>query len=149
MSKVKLNGVVYDIADCTRWRIVGQAPACADGHDVNACASCAHRSPRPAPPPPPSIPTRAMTWARAEASLATSGPLDAATVTARLEACNACPNLNRVANAPLGFCRVCGCGSNARAELTVKATMPAAKCPIGLWEDPHAPRAPLPPQEAP
>lgn len=145
MSKIRLGGNIYEVADCTRWRIAGQAPACADGHDVNTCATCPHRIARPAPPPPPSIPSRAITWARAEASLATSGPLDAATVTARLEACNACPHLNRVDGAPLGFCRACGCGQNARAELTIKATMPAALCPIGVWQDPHAPRAPLPP----
>lgn len=87
---------------------------------------------------------KAASWAKAEISQVVKGPVDDETYRMRLETCNACFRLERKADAPFGFCKACGCGQNARAELTIKARMPEAKCPIQAWGDPAAPRAPLP-----
>jgi hypothetical protein len=87
---------------------------------------------------------QAASWAKAEISQVLRGPVDDETYRMRLETCNACFRLDRKPDTGLGFCKACGCGNNARAELTVKAKMPEAKCPIQAWGDPAAPRAPLP-----
>jgi hypothetical protein len=87
---------------------------------------------------------KAASWVKAEVSQVMRGPVDDETYRMRLETCNACFRLERAPDAALGFCKACGCGNNARAELTVKARMPEAKCPIGAWGEPAAPRAPLP-----
>ncbi len=71
-------------------------------------------------------------YLRAEASLALSGPLDVSVVANRLSACSACVHMTR--SGDLMFCSVCGCGTNARAELSIKATMPLARCPKGKWD---------------
>lgn len=56
-------------------------------------------------------------------------------VESRLKACSECPELMRSGKeGELGWCKACGCGTNARAELTIKATMPAATCPLKKWE---------------
>lgn len=73
----------------------------------------------------------AVQYLAAEASLALNGPLAAAAVEARLTACRACDALQEDATGL--WCGACGCGRRSRAELTVKATMPGAKCPRGLW----------------
>lgn len=86
---------------------------------------------------------KAASWAKAEISQVVRGPVDEETYRMRLETCNACFKLNRAPDAALGFCTACGCGQNARAELTVKGKMPEAKCPIGAWGNPAAPRTPL------
>jgi|SanBayMetagenome_1026888.scaffolds.fasta_scaffold03967_3 hypothetical protein len=91
-----------------------------------------------------SLLNKAASWAKAEVSQVVHGPVDDETYRMRLETCNACFRLERAAGAELGFCKACGCGQSARAELTVKGRMPEAKCPIQAWGDPAAPRAPLP-----
>lgn len=65
-------------------------------------------------------------------SLATKKRLSATAYQMRLEACLACPELQK--GQPLGHCRACGCGKRKMAELTVKANMPGAKCPLGKWD---------------
>jgi hypothetical protein len=87
---------------------------------------------------------KAGSWLKAEVSQIVQGPVDDETYRLRLEVCNACPRIERPEGASLGFCGACGCGQNPRAELTVKARMPAAKCPLNAWDNPDAPRAPLP-----
>ena len=56
-------------------------------------------------------------------------------VESRLKACSECPQLMKSSEeGKLGWCGACGCGTRARAELTIKATMPAATCPLKKWE---------------
>lgn len=77
----------------------------------------------------------AIDWARAEASLALQGPVDPERFDARKAACLSCPELatNTEPKDEIGFCKACGCGTGARAALSVKLTMPEAKCPKNLW----------------
>jgi len=49
----------------------------------------------------------------------------------RIAECLQCPE-RRPSN-PVGYCNACGCGQHALAELSVKARMPAAKCPKNRW----------------
>lgn len=77
---------------------------------------------------------KALGYAKAEASLILEGPLPEEEYQARISACRACPHLDpSTEDSAVGWCKSCGCGKNVRAELTVKARMPAAKCPIGKW----------------
>jgi|LauGreDrversion4_2_1035121.scaffolds.fasta_scaffold44459_1 hypothetical protein len=76
---------------------------------------------------------KAASWAKAEASLLTSGPLTDEQYEARIAVCRACEHLNAKPAPLVGHCKVCGCNNNARAELTVKGRMPAATCPKGKW----------------
>jgi hypothetical protein len=89
--------------------------------------------PSPCPERAPDVPP-AASWLRAEASLALEGPLPADRVEARLAQCRSCPRLEPVPAPQVGWCTACGCPRSGRAELTVKATMPAAGCPEGMWE---------------
>lgn len=87
---------------------------------------------------------KALSYVKAEVSLALKGPVPKEQWIRRLETCNACENLDRSeAEGELGWCNKCGCGRAARAELTVKGRMPAATCPYHLWIKEEAPRAPL------
>jgi hypothetical protein len=81
----------------------------------------------------PGIVEQAASWLRSEASLVLEGPLPADAVEARLAQCRSCEKLEASQAPQVGWCKACGCGNNARAELTVKATMPAATCPLGRW----------------
>jgi len=83
--------------------------------------------------PDPGLIERAASWLRAEASLALEGPLAAEAVDARLSQCRSCPHLEPLPAPQVGWCQACGCPRSGRAELTVKATMPAASCPRGRW----------------
>lgn len=88
---------------------------------------------------------KAKSWIVAEASKVFQGPVTDKVFERRLETCNACEHLERSSvEGQLGWCKACGCGRNARAELTVKGRMPKATCPRGLWENDQAPRAALP-----
>jgi hypothetical protein len=96
-------------------------------------------------PKTPSLVSKALSWAKAEISRAIQGPVPDAEYQDRLEICNGCPKLQRsTEEGKLGWCGACGCGQRARAELTVKATMPEAKCPIQAWGSLSAKRVPLP-----
>jgi uncharacterized paraquat-inducible protein A len=74
---------------------------------------------------------QAREYLKAEASKLLQGALPTEMVRKRLEACRSC-EWREVT--PQGeHCRRCGCGRRRRAELTIKATMPAATCPLGKW----------------
>lgn len=77
----------------------------------------------------------AVDWAKAEASLAVDGPVPEPIYLARLDKCAKCPQLVNSDERPdgVGWCAACGCGTGARAALSVKLTMPAAKCPRQEW----------------
>lgn len=77
----------------------------------------------------------AVDWAAAEASLALEGPVPEEVHAMRLAKCVKCPHLVNSGENPdaVGWCAACGCGTGARAALSVKLTMPAAKCPKGEW----------------
>lgn len=77
--------------------------------------------------------SRAIAYAKAEASLLISGPVSDDEFAARVSACAGCSELNPLPAPQVGWCKACGCGDRSRAELSVKATMPAATCPRGKW----------------
>jgi hypothetical protein len=76
---------------------------------------------------------KAKSWLKAEASVITDGKLADEHYNARIEMCRSCEHLDARPAPAVGFCKACGCGNNARAELTVKGRMPAATCPKGKW----------------
>ena len=76
---------------------------------------------------------KAVLWAMAEASQLMHGPLEDAAYQARIDACKACEAFDAQAAPQIGYCKACGCGQNARAELSVKARMPGATCPKNKW----------------
>lgn len=80
-----------------------------------------------------SLIAKAASWAMAEASLVMQGALDGDALAQRLSECGKCDQLQSLPLPQVGHCRACGCGRNARSELSVKATMPAAGCPLGKW----------------
>lgn len=93
----------------------------------------------------PGFVSKALSWAKAEISRVVKGPVPADQYRDRLEICNGCQNLKRATEAgKLGWCTACGCGERGRAELTIKATMPEAKCPTGAWDNLASKRVPLP-----
>ena len=53
---------------------------------------------------------------------------------ARKEQCLKCPGLAKSPQDPIGYCKLCGCGMNPRARLTVKLTVAGATCPKKLWK---------------
>ena len=87
--------------------------------------------PCPEDPATPGPLAKAVSWIRAEASRVLEGDVPEDQYQARLEACRACPKLKP--SSPLGHCGACGCGTRRRAELTIKAKMPRATCPLGNW----------------
>jgi len=84
-------------------------------------------------PEEPSLWAKAKSWLKAETSLIVDGALTQQPYEARIAACKACEHLDPRDAPRVGFCKACGCGRNARAELTVKGRMPAATCPKGKW----------------
>jgi len=77
---------------------------------------------------------RAASWMRAEVSAIVGGALEGDALEARLDACRSCHRFEAAADAQqVGWCTACGCGKRARAELSVKARMPAATCPLDRW----------------
>ena len=87
--------------------------------------------PCPEDPATPGPLAKAVSWIKAEASRVLEGDVPEDQYQARLEACRACPKLKP--RSPLGHCGACGCGTRRRAELTIKAKMPRATCPLGKW----------------
>lgn len=87
--------------------------------------------PCPGEPEQPGRLAKVLRWLKAEASTVLEGELPEDKYQARLEACRSCDRLKP--GQPLGWCGACGCGTRRRAELTIKAKMPAATCPLGLW----------------
>lgn len=73
-------------------------------------------------------------YIKAEASVIIDGPLAPEAVALRLAQCRACPALRPAETAEMvGYCSACGCPDWRRSALAVKATMPAAKCPLLRW----------------
>jgi len=108
------------------------------------CSICALHSeraptepPLPLPPEPvgvPKITSRVASWLKAEVSLVVEGPLADLDYEVRMDTCRKCDRLESSSEPnKVGFCSACGCGSNRRAELTVKGRMPKAKCPLNYW----------------
>lgn len=144
--KLTIGGKTLDCADCTHWTLHENDARCAIGIEPMVCATCEHGIPRQrlTPKPAPSIASRAVSWAKAEISRVVKGPVSEDQYRDRLEICNGCQNLQRANEAgKLGWCTACGCGERGRAELTIKATMPEAKCPTGAWDNLAAKRVPL------
>lgn len=79
----------------------------------------------------PGLIAKAASWIKAEASRVLEGDLPEDQYQARLKACRACPKLK--AGDPVGWCGACGCGTRRRAELSIKAKMPKATCPLKKW----------------
>jgi len=74
---------------------------------------------------------KAVSWVKAEASRVLEGDVPDNQYQERLKACRACPKLK--AGNPVGWCGACGCGTRRRAELSIKAKMPKASCPLSKW----------------
>lgn len=158
-----INGKLHALSDCQHWRLDRTGPSCAKGYDLNLhpCAGCQLyearaddplRRRQPArelvaiskrlefgdvPPqlaaqPQPGLIRKAVSWLTAEASALVSSVSDE-TYQQRISACQTCPQLEPLPAPQVGHCKACGCGKRARAELTVKGRMPAAKCPQKLW----------------
>ena len=81
----------------------------------------------------PSLIAKARQWLTAEASQLIQGALDDEAFNARMSQCRSCQYLDARPSPQIGYCTRCGCGTAARAELTVKGRMPAATCPISAW----------------
>ena len=91
---------------------------------------------KPPAPPPKTLVQKAMSWAKAEISRVVEGPLQGDALEARLSLCRVCPALDstNATEGQLGWCTKCGCNlGSKRAELTIKATMPKATCPLNKW----------------
>lgn len=77
---------------------------------------------------------KAVSYVRAEASQVIQGSVGDALYEERIRICQACPRMKKaVEPGKVGWCQACGCSESARAELTVKARMPQAKCPVNAW----------------
>jgi hypothetical protein len=84
-------------------------------------------------PAPKSLVEKAVSYVKAEVSNVVSS-IPEETVSLRLAECRQCPSLKpSPMEGEVGWCSSCGCGQNPRAELTVKAKMPAATCPKNKW----------------
>jgi hypothetical protein len=89
-------------------------------------------------PPKQGLLSKVGSYLKAEASLAIAGPVSDELYLARLQACRGCEH--RLEKSGGEWCMKCGCGTRKRAELTVKARMPAATCPLGKWPQPEGDR---------
>ena len=118
---------------------IGNSPATSE-----RCGQCAHFKPRKVAESGDLVESRkvkpfaqrAMSWVKAEVSMIADTPLQPAEYLLRLEVCNACPELKRAEEEDkLGWCTKCGCPEWSRSELTVKARMPKATCPLAMWNE--------------
>lgn len=130
--QLSINGTLVDCADCVHWSLAGTSPLCRLGVDPMNCSECDQGVPRPqpVPRPVPSLPARAASWAKAEASALVSS-ITEEQIQARISACMTCEY--RKPGDPVGHCTKCGCGDLPAAELSRKARLPAATCPQGRW----------------
>lgn len=130
--KLTINGKIFECGDCVHLAILPEAPSCQLGIDPMNCAECDKGIPRPqpVPRPVPSLPARAMSWAKAEASALVSS-ISEEQVQARISACMTCEY--RRPGDPVGHCTKCGCGDSPAAELSRKARLPSSTCPQGRW----------------
>ena len=160
---VVIEGRLVVLSDCAHFRLNADGTHCARGFDMatNPCDTCASylkrdgdplgrnrpqlpanykrtitfQQPAQQPasrPEPAGIVSKAASWLKAEAS-AIFAKLPDDQYEARIAACRQCPQLDPLPDPQVGFCKACGCGKRARAELTVKGRMPAATCPLKKW----------------
>ena len=126
-----MSGKWTDCAHCTR-SPNGEWLCALDLHTPGeACAQCTSRQ-HYSEVSVSITPRKIIKYLSAEASLIVQGPLGAEAVEARLAACAGCEARKLVDGE--AYCGACGCGTRARAALSIKATMPAATCPRGLWQ---------------
>ena len=78
---------------------------------------------------------KATSYLKAEASQILLGKVDDTKYNARIAECRKCEHLKETEEDEIGFCGRCGCGTNPRARLTVKARMPKATCPLSKWRE--------------
>ena len=132
LIRLTLNGKTFECGDCQHLAVSSQAPSCRLGVDPMNCAECDKgvERPRPEPRPIPSLPARAVSWVKAEASALVSS-LSEEQVQARISACMTCEY--RKPGDPVGHCTKCGCGDSPAAELSRKEGLPSATCPLGRW----------------
>lgn len=129
--RININGKIIESVDCQSWSLDVDQPFCHKGLDVAGCGTCPMRVERTKAPPAKML-QKAASWVKAEASRFTQ-ELAEGQYEARLATCRACEFLNPRDEPQVGFCKACGCGESARAELTIKGKMPAATCPKGKW----------------
>ena len=131
-----INGKIIECADCVSWSLQDNAPACALHIEPMACATCTQgvERQRLTPKPIASLASRAASWAKAEASALLSSVTDAA-YESRVAACIACEHRDTSGceGEEIGWCKACGCGRTAAAELSRKARLPRATCPASRW----------------
>ncbi len=51
----------------------------------------------------------------------------------RKQSCLSCPARIQTLTDSIGFCNLCGCGTNPRAALSIKLTIAGATCPMSKW----------------
>ena len=105
------------------------------------CQVCVHYEGPPRPEPTrKNLVQKAASYVKAEVSLVTHGSVGDTEYNQRISICLACPRLAKSTEAgQIGWCGACGCGRGPRAELTVKARMPQAKCPVNAWPNRDTP----------
>jgi len=122
-------------------------PTVSGATDDARCGACEHRA---IPHKPRGIVSKAASYITAEASLALHGPVPEDVSASRSALCMACPKRVSGDGADaVGYCNSCGCGTWSRARLSVKVTMPAAFCPLGLWKRHEPPPTAPEPRECP
>lgn len=99
------------------------------------CLVCVHYEGPPRPElPKPNLVQKVVALSRAVSSQLAQGSVGDAQYEERIRICGVCPRLRKSeAEGEVGWCMACGCGASKLAELTVKARMPAARCPINAW----------------
>jgi hypothetical protein len=119
---------------CSKYRVNGRTvilhDEVAERHRINdrvGSAPCFGDAPKPG------LREQAKSYVAAELSLLRLGQVKEEVLQDRLEHCRKCPRLKQRPPETIGYCGACGCGFRPRAALSVKATMPAAQCPIGKW----------------
>lgn len=103
---------------------------------LGTCRRCLAGPGLPKQPVPqqPTLLGKAISYLKAEVSAIVS-KLSDDEYQARLSQCRTCKFLSPSdKEGEIGWCKGCGCGQNSRAELTVKAKMPAATCPLKKWD---------------
>ena len=122
--------------ECDHWRACGVPHGGCCGINrfggrpsLGTCRKCLQQSPQTVEAR--GILAQAVSWVKAEASgLIAECPLEI--VEQRIAECRGCQYL--IAGNPVGHCKRCGCGNRDSAELSRKARLPAATCPIGRWK---------------
>jgi hypothetical protein len=110
-------------------------PLYGDRPSAGVCRVCAFYDGPPRPEPvKKNLVQKAVSYAKAEISQVVHGPVGVDQYEERIKICLACPRLKKATEeGKVGWCTACGCGEAKRAEMTIKAKMPQAKCPVNAW----------------